>query len=311
MSTVEKTTTPALYVWAFWLVKWSTYISFGVIASAVGVLYWHQNKLIYPSAFPEGSRQNVPKPNEFGMNDYQDVALKAADGVNLKAYFIKKSPIARLTVIFYHANAGNMGHRLPIAKFLMDKLGCNVFMLSYRGYGHSEGEPNEKGMLLDAQAALDYVVNHDRLKGGKVILFGQSIGGAVAIATAAKNQGKVDALIVENTFTTLKDTIRSVLGPYLGLVRYFCHQRWNSVETIKTIETIPILFLSGSKDELVPPQQMKLLYKAVKDSKQVNQFVEFQNGTHNDTCIQPGYMEAIALFWKKASMGKGNVLGSS
>lgn len=89
-----------------------------------------------------------------------------------------------------------------------------------------KGEPSETGLLLDAQAALDFVTGHERLKGGKVILYGQSIGGAVAIAMAAKNQGKVDALIIENTFTSLKETIQSVFGPYLGFIKYFCHQAY-------------------------------------------------------------------------------------
>ncbi len=156
-------------------------------------------------------------------------------------------------------------------------------------------------MILDAQAALDYVVNHDKLKGGKIILYGQSIGGAVAIATAMRNQGKVDALILENTFTSLKDTIKAVFGPYLSIIRFFCTQKWNSIEAIEKIDTIPILFLSGKKDELIPPAHMKALYAAVKESKQLNQFVEFDEGTHNDTCIQPGYFDAIALFWKKVT----------
>jgi abhydrolase domain-containing protein 13 len=131
--------------------KWICYLALTATAGVIATLYFQQTKLIYPSAFPEGSRQQVPKPSEFGMNDYQDVVLKASDGVALKAYFIKNGA-SKTTLIYYHANAGNMGHRLPIAKQLMDRLGCNVFMLSYRGYGLSEGEANEKGMKLDAQA---------------------------------------------------------------------------------------------------------------------------------------------------------------
>jgi hypothetical protein len=133
---VAKASSSSLLAWALFFARWTTYFSISVTTILIGALYTYQNSLIYPSAFPEGSRSKVPRPNEFGMSDFQDLVLKAADGVNLSCYFIKKSPIAKVTLIYYHANAGNMGHRLPIAKFLMDKLGCNILMLSYRGYGY-------------------------------------------------------------------------------------------------------------------------------------------------------------------------------
>lgn len=300
----------ALGRWGFIFLKYTLYLISGVSASLLVALYMNQNKLIYPSMVPEGSRTQVSKPSDFGLNDFQDLDLQAEDGVNLKAYFIKQSPIAKTTLVYYHANAGNMGHRLPIAKLLYQKLGCNVLMLSYRGYGLSEGEASETGLKRDAQAALDFVTGHDQLKGGKIILYGQSIGGAVAIDIASRNQGKIDALIVENTFTTLKDTIQSVFG-HLGFIKYLCHQKWNSVEAIKKIDSIPILFLSGKRDELVKPWMMQELFRvAESSSKQIHQFEEFDDGSHNDTCIQAGYFEAIALFWKKCSIGKGHRLGS-
>ena len=249
----------ALYRWTYLLVKYTFFIGGGVLLSILGFLYLGQNKLIYPSNVPEGSRKIVSKPSEYGMNDYQDLDLQAADGVNIKAYFIKQSPLSKTTLIYYHANAGNMGHRMPISKFLFEKLGCNILMLSYRGYGLSEGDANENGLKLDAQAALDYITGNEQLNGGKIILYGQSIGGAVAIHVASKNQGKIDALIIENTFTTLKETVQSVFGR-LGFLKYFCHQvrlstdyihelisfvqKWNSLEAIKGIDSIPILFLS-------------------------------------------------------------------
>ena len=212
-----------LFRWTVFLVKYGLYLGGGIAVSVLGLLFINQNKMIYPTMVPEGSRSLVAKPNEYGMSDYQELDLQASDGVNLKAYFIKQSPLAKTTLIYYHANAGNMGHRLPIAKFLYEKLGCNILMLSYRGYGHSEGEANEEGLKKDSQAALDFVTGHEQLKGGKILVYGQSIGGAVAIHVASKNQGKIDALILENTFTTLKETIQSVFGR-LGFIKYFCHQ---------------------------------------------------------------------------------------
>lgn len=189
--------------WALWAAKWTAIFGLSIAVALLASLYHYQSKLIYAANFPANSRTVVQTPSEHGMSDYQDVRISAADGVSITAYLIKASGGARSTLIYFHANAGNMGHRLPIAKQLQIYLGCNILMVSYRGYGLSEGEANEVGMKLDAQAALDYVLEKDSLKGQKIFIFGQSIGGAVAIHLTATNQGKVDGLIIENTFLSL------------------------------------------------------------------------------------------------------------
>jgi fermentation-respiration switch protein FrsA (DUF1100 family) len=109
----------------------------------------------------------------------------------------------------FHGNAGNIGHRVPIAKVLEENLGCNVFMLEYRGYGLSTGTPDENGINIDAQTALDYIRNQKETEGGKIIVYGQSLGGAAAIQLVAKNQeaGDIVAMILENTFTSIREMI--------------------------------------------------------------------------------------------------------
>jgi abhydrolase domain-containing protein 13 len=112
-------------------------------------------------------------------------------------------------MIFWHGNAGNIGHRLPIAKVLAEELGYTVFFAEYRGYGLSSGEPNEKGLNIDAQTALDYVRGRDDLKYNKIVIFGQSLGGAVAVTLVEKNQqnGDIKGLILENTFLSIRTLI--------------------------------------------------------------------------------------------------------
>ena len=111
----------------------------------------------------------------------------------------------------FHGNAGNIGHRVPIAKVLEENIGCNVLMLEYRGYGLSTGDPNEEGINIDAQTALDYIRQQKETQSGKIIVFGQSLGGAVAIQLVAKNQeaGDIVGLVLENTFTSIRDMIPS------------------------------------------------------------------------------------------------------
>lgn len=107
----------------------------------------------------------------------------------------------------FHGNAGNIGHRVPIARVLEENSGCYIFMAEYRGYGLSTGTPDEKGLMIDAQAALDFIRHHKEMKGSKVIVYGQSIGGAVAVQLVAKDNRDVAGLILENTFTSIRKLI--------------------------------------------------------------------------------------------------------
>jgi hypothetical protein len=126
-------------------------------------------------------------------------------------------------------------------------------MLEYRGYGLSTGEPDEAGLTIDGQTALDYLRQRAETRNHRIVIYGQSLGGAVSIRLVAKNQdvGDIDGLILENTFLSMRKLIPSVIPPakYLTLL---CHQVWPSDSWIPSINKIPILFLSGLQDEIVP-----------------------------------------------------------
>lgn len=109
----------------------------------------------------------------------------------------------------FHGNAGNIGHRVPIAKVLQDTLQCNVFMLEYRGYGLSTGAPDEAGLKIDAQTALDYIQRRPETRNDTIVIYGQSLGGAVAINLVAthQEQGDIGGLILENTFLSIRKLI--------------------------------------------------------------------------------------------------------
>jgi len=267
--------------------------------TAVGLVYWNQRKMIYVPGFPEGSKLQVYTPNQYGMPLYEDLTLKTPDGVNIKAYFIKQEQQTRTrspTLLYLHANAGNMGHRLPIAQMFYQQFKCNIMMLSYRGYGLSEGEADEKGMQIDAQAALDYLLVQKGIAPQQIMVFGQSIGGAVAIDLVSKNTNKVAGLILENTFTSMRKLIPFVV-PLFSAFTFLCTEKWESDQKIGKI-TVPILFLSGTRDELIPPAMMKELFSLAVNSRE-KEFQEIPGGTHNDTCVKKGYFEAVIEFWKK------------
>ncbi|KAL8277283.1 hypothetical protein RQP46_010352 [Phenoliferia psychrophenolica] len=276
-------------------VKWTLGIVVVTFSTGATLLYTFQTRLIYPASMPEGSRTNVPTPGDHDM-PYEELDLTTPDGVRIKAYLMldEKAPQDRPIVILLHANAGNVGHRLPIAKVFYRKMRCNVLALSYRGYGRSEGSPDEKGLRLDAQTALDYVLSHPTLEKSDIYLYGQSIGGAVAIDLASRNTQRVHGLIIENTFLSLPKLVPSVL-PFVAPFIFLLHQIWPSEDSIARVpSTFPVLFLSGKQDELIPPAHMKELFEKCPSGKK--EWKDFDRGTHNDTCLQPNYFSTVSTF---------------
>ncbi|KAI1913172.1 bem46 protein, variant [Ophidiomyces ophidiicola] len=272
--------------------------SSGIAAVASGMLYFKQNDLIYPRNFPPGSRTDVPKPSEFGMTDYDDLRIPTPDGEILSALYIRptnKTAKPKVTMLVFHGNAGNIGQRCPIARVFGELLNCNILLLEYRGYGLSTGNPDEGGLKIDAQTGLDYLRQLPETKGTKFLIYGQSLGGAVAINLVAKNQehGDIAGLIVENTFLSIRKLIPSVF-PAAKYVTRLCHQQWPSEEVLPKITSVPILFLSGLKDEIIPASHMIQLYKVCQAKKKV--WRTFPNGSHNDTVTEPGYFEHMHSF---------------
>ncbi|KAH7402013.1 BEM46 family protein [Phaeosphaeria sp. MPI-PUGE-AT-0046c] len=273
--------------------------SSGLAAVLSGLLYFKQNEIIYPRAFPPDARTNVPRPSQFGIADFEELFIPTPDGESLSAFLIRanKQHARNITVLMFHGNAGNIGYRLPIAKVLESDLRCNVLMLQYRGYGLSSGNPNEKGLMIDAQTGLDYIRQRQELRDTKIVVYGQSIGGAVSIGLVARNQKHEDiaGVVLENTFTSLKKLIPSAFPPARFLAP-LCHQIWPSEATLPQILNVPILFLSGLKDEIIPPSHMSRLFQVCKAPKV---WRELPNGSHNDTVAEPRYFQFIDDFLRE------------
>jgi fermentation-respiration switch protein FrsA (DUF1100 family) len=272
--------------------------STGVAAVLTSLLYFKQKALIYPSHMPPNSRTDVPQPSQFNIKDFEELVIPTDDGEKLSAFYIRGprgGTNANVTILMFHGNAGNIGHRLPIARMLVNFTGCNVLMLEYRGYGTSTGEPDESGLNIDAQTGLDYLRQRAETRSHKYIIYGQSLGGAVSIKLVSKNQaaGDVAGMILENTFLSMRKLIPSVLPParYLTLL---CHQVWASEAVLPTIKKVPILFLSGLQDEIVPPTHMRQLYELATTPHK--RWKPLPAGDHNSSVIEEGYFEAIADF---------------
>jgi abhydrolase domain-containing protein 13 len=166
-------------------------------------------------------------------------------------------------------------------------------IVSYRGYGKSTGFPSESGLKIDAQVSLDYLLKQRTgIDRKKIVVFGSSLGGAVAIDLAHSNQEKLHALALENTFTCIPDLVDSVL-PALKYFKFLVTNPWHSLTKIKTVSKVPVLFLSGQKDELVPEWMMLRLHDACPAQKK---WISFPEGQHVNTFLMPNYYTHLRNF---------------
>ncbi|MFQ5443235.1 MAG: alpha/beta hydrolase [Nitrospinales bacterium] len=243
-----------------------------------------ENKIIYhPDQYPSG----IWNPEAYGLQ-VEDVYFQASDGVKLHGWFIPSAkPVA--TLLWFHGNAGNLTHRIENI-LLLQPLNLNVFIFDYRGYGKSEGKPEEKGIYLDSQAAYDTLIRKKNIAPDKLFLFGRSLGGVCAIRVAANNPSA--GLILESNFTSARDMAKKVF-PILP-IGYFIKSRFDGVEEIKTVK-IPKLFLHGTEDNIVPYSLGKKLFDSAPEPKR---FYDIVGAGHNDTYVVGGkpYFETLNRF---------------
>ncbi|XP_019191952.1 PREDICTED: protein bem46 isoform X1 [Ipomoea nil] len=288
----------------------------GIVVAGMALLVAFQEKLVYVPVLPGLTKSYPITPARLRLL-YEDVWLRSSDGVRLHAWFIKLVPDCRgPTILFFQENAGNIAHRLEMVRILLQRLNCNVFMLSYRGYGASDGYPSQHGITKDAQAALDHLVQRTDIDTSRIVVFGRSLGGAVGAVLTKNNPDKVAALILENTFTSILD-MAGVLLPFLKwfiggsgskgpkLLNFVVKSPWNTLDVVGQIKQ-PILFLSGLQDEMVPPSHMEMLYAKAAARNKRCLFVEFPTGMHMDTWLAGGdrYWRTVQQFLQQTAAEK-------
>jgi len=225
-------------------------------------------------------------PEQLGVEG-REVYLDTEDGVRIHG-FVLPAPGATRAILFLHGNAGNASHRLPNAARLM-QLGATVLVLDYRGYGRSAGTPSEAGVYADARAGFDHLTNGLGFPPGRVVVFGRSLGGVVAVDLARHRTPA--GMILESTFTSVADMARGMLGVPLGpLLR----GRFDALGKIGRVRC-PLLFFHGDADGIVPYRLGRTLYEAAPEPKA---FETLAGAGHNDTVVVGGepYFERIGAF---------------
>ncbi|OQY50967.1 MAG: hypothetical protein B6240_00550 [Desulfobacteraceae bacterium 4572_87] len=206
---------------------------------------------------------------------HESITFKATDGTKLHGWFFplpRESPV----MLFCHGNAGNISHRLHNIRELL-KQGFQVFIFDYRGYGKSNGRPSREGVFLDGLAAYDCLRNRLGIPPDRIVLFGRSLGAAVATEIAVQRQA--NKLILESAFTSTKAMARTM--PLFALLSPFLPAHYNNLEKIKDI-AIPKLIIHGNRDEIIPFTMGEQLFEAAPEPKA---FYAIEGAGHNDTWV--------------------------
>lgn len=245
------------------------------------LMFFSQERLLY---FPD--RQLIATPEAVGL-DFESVSITTEDDLRLSAWWIPANP-ARGVLLFCHGNAGNISHRLDsIRQF--HALGLSVLIFDYRGYGESEGRPSEVGTYRDVTAVWRYLSAARGIPPDKVVVFGRSLGAAVAAHLAARVEP--GAVILESAFTSVPD-MAARLYPWLP-VRWLARIDYPVAEDIQAIRA-PVLILHSPTDEIIPYDMGRTLYELAHEPKT---FVELRGG-HNDGWLlsEPDYSAAVDVF---------------
>jgi fermentation-respiration switch protein FrsA (DUF1100 family) len=263
--------------------RWGRGLLFLVVV--LGLLYvaivLGESRFIY---FPDRALSTTPA--DAGI-EYRNVYFETEDGVRLNGWWVPARD-GEGTILWFHGNAGNLSDRVGPLESWHDELGVGVFMFDYRGYGASEGRPTEEGLYADARAALDAAAAEARVSPDELVLFGQSLGAAVAVELAGDR--RVRGVVLEAAFTSIPDMARHHYSflPVWPLLR----TDFDSESRIAEIEA-PLLMLHGRNDDIVPIDMGRRVFAAAREPKEFN---EVSGAGHNDVYLAADYVATLRDF---------------
>jgi len=228
----------------------------------------------YPDARVRGT------PDEYDLA-YQDVFFTTSDGVRLHGWYFPADmtignraakPLG--TVLHLHGNAANITGHYEFVRWLPDA-GYNLLAFDYRGYGRSGGTITRAGSILDAEAALAYLREHSDVDPDRIFVIGQSLGGAVATVMAARQKGKIQALVIDGAFARYRDIARHHVmhQPLTCAVGWWypflLDRQCDPIDHVAEISPTPMLFIHGERDRVVPARMGRELYEKAKEPKEL------------------------------------------
>ncbi|WP_419786141.1 alpha/beta hydrolase [Pseudodesulfovibrio sp.] len=269
----------------FWLIL--LILAVFIYAAAAARIWFGQRRILFrPRRELEGT------PADAGLK-FEEVWLKNRLGTRIHGWFVPCVGAER-TLLFQHGNGGNISHRLPSLR-LFHNLGLSVLLIDYSGYGQSEGYPTEAALLADARAAWDHLMKQGTTP-DQIIVFGRSLGGAVAAGLARELAGEginPAGLVLESTFTSAA-AIGAQRYPWLP-VRLLIRDRFDSLGALNEVG-VRALFAHSPDDDVVPWQMGRELYEKYQGPKS---FLTLSGG-HNQGYLEmgPAYPDGLSRYLK-------------
>ncbi|MFV1965573.1 MAG: alpha/beta hydrolase [Pirellulaceae bacterium] len=309
--------------------RWPRFLRIAVflVASYLGcviMLAFLQRSFIY---HPRRESPIDPSAAELPLGRVHSVCIEAEDGVHLNGWHIiprherattteacdRVLSSGRWLVLYFSGNAANRQVRAPEFSVLTDE-GANVFLFDYRGYGDNRGSPSETHLAADAWAVWRYATRDRNVPTDRVVFYGESLGGGVAVRLAAElsEAGTPPAgLILRSTFSSLVDAA-AYHFPWAP-VRWMLVDRYPSIDRIPQV-TCPILQIHGRRDRIVPFTMASRLFGAAPDvaaNGLRKRFVELPDAGHNDILYvaEPELRRAVREFFQDLEKVSGTFLG--
>jgi len=234
-----------------------------LLFSGCGSLFFYPQKQMYDN----------PVVRQFSP---EDIYFKTSDGLTLHGWFFQAANLeAHATILVLHGNAENLSTHVNSVLWLI-KEGFNLFIFDYRGYGKSEGSPSIKGVHLDAESALNALLSVPRVDKERIIVLGQSIGGAIAVYTVAHtpHKDRIAALVIDSAFSSYRLIAREKLAqffitwPFQYPLSYLVSDAYSPIRWIREVSCVPVLIIHGAKDPVVPMHHGQMLYDAAQGPKE-------------------------------------------
>ena len=270
-------------------------ISLAFVLASAGCM---QNLFYYPDSIVYDT------PTRAGLV-YEEVVFRSRDGTRLSGWFIPATGVAsprdaKGTVIHFHGNARNISAHWQLVGWLPAR-GFNLFVFDYRGYGTSEGKPGPKGVFEDSNSALDYIRSRPDVDAEKLIVLGQSLGGANAIAVVGSgNRAGVKAVAVEAAFYSYSSIAHDKL-PGAGL---FMDNTYSPERYIAKLAPTPLLLLHGTADWVIPYSHSSRLFAKAGEPKRL---ITIEGGGHTEALTRrftATYQDALVVFFDAALSGR-------
>ncbi|WP_164929219.1 alpha/beta hydrolase [Gloeobacter violaceus] len=256
-------------------------------AGACACLRQVQERFIF---FPE--REVTETPATYGLG-YEDVYLPLEKD-QLHGWWIPAARPDAPVVLYLHGNGINVGANAEHAHRLQYRLGFTVFLFDYRGYGKSSGPfPSENRVYADAERAWQYLVGERKIDPRRILLYGHSLGGAVAVEMAVRHP-EVAGAVVESSFTSILEMTAAQRWTRFFPVEWLLHQRFDSIAKMSRLQ-VPVLFIHGRRDRVISHTMSERNYAAAPQPKRL---LLVAGGDHATNAVEGGslYLEGFRTF---------------